>query len=71
MSVDVAQIEQRLKSVEAALIEVRQRLGLVSPPENWVEQISGSLADVSEDDYQRFMQCCQAVRHGGPTQETA
>jgi hypothetical protein len=71
MSVDIAQIDQRLTSVEAALIQVRQRLGLAPPPENWVEEISGSLADIPEDDYQQFLQCCQAVRHGDSAQESA
>lgn len=71
MSVDIAQIDQRLASVEAALIQVRQRLGLAPLPENWVEQISGSLADIAEEDYQQFLQCCQAVRQGDSARETA
>jgi hypothetical protein len=71
MSVDIAGIEQRLKSVETALIQVRQRLGLAPPPENWVEQISGSLADIPEDDYQQFLQCCETVRHADSAQEPA
>lgn len=69
MSVEIAAIEQRLASVETALIEVRQRLGLAPPPRNWVEQISGSLADLPEDDYQQFLQCCETVRHGDSAQE--
>jgi hypothetical protein len=36
----------------------------VSTPtaENWVEEISGSLADIPEDDYQEFLEHCRAVR---------
>jgi hypothetical protein len=71
MSVDIAQIDQRFTSVEAALIQVRQRLGLAPPPANWVEQISGSLADITEEDYQQFLRCCQAVRHGDSAEATA
>ena len=71
MSIDIAEIEQRLTSVETVLIQVRQRLGLAPPRENWVEQISGSLADIPEDDYQQFLQCCQTVRHGDSAQEPA
>jgi hypothetical protein len=51
MSVDITQINQRLTTVEATLIQVRQQLGLAPPPQNWVEQISGSLADIPEEDY--------------------
>ena len=69
MSADIARIDQRLTSVEATLIQVRQRLGLAPSPENWVEQISGSLADIPEDDYQQFLQCCETVRHGDSAQE--
>jgi hypothetical protein len=71
MSVDLAQIDERLKLVETTLIQVRQRLGLAPPPENWVERVSGSLADIPEDDYQQFLRCCQAVRQGESSQETA
>jgi hypothetical protein len=71
MPVDIVEIEQRLTSVETALIQVRQRLGLPPPTGNWVEQISGSLADIPEDDYQQFLQCCETVRHGDSAQESA
>ena len=64
MATDIAQIEQRLTSVEAALIQVRQRLGIVPPASDWVEQISGSLADIPDEDYQTFLNCCRAVRSG-------
>ncbi len=66
MSIDIAQIEQRLTSVETALTQVQQKLGLVPPPANWVEQVSGSLVDFPEEDYQRFLDCCRAVRNGDP-----
>ena len=64
MSVDIAQIEQRLTSVEAALTQVQQKLRLAPPPVNWVEQVSGSLADIPEEDYQLFLDCCRGVRNG-------
>src|SRR5262245_3069062 len=31
---------------------------------NWVDQVSGSLADMPEEEYQRFLECCRAVRRG-------
>jgi hypothetical protein len=71
MSIDLTQIDQRLTSVETTLIQVRRRLGLAPPAQDWVEQISGSLADIPEADYQRFLQCCQAVRDEESAQESA
>jgi hypothetical protein len=69
MSIDIAQIDQRLSSVETALMQVQQKLGLAPSSANWVEQISGSLADIPEDDYQEFLQCCRAVRNEDSTEE--
>lgn len=66
MSIETAQIEQRLSTVEAALTQVQQKLGIAPPPANWVEQFSGSLADIPEEEYQRFLDCCRAVRKGDP-----
>jgi hypothetical protein len=66
MSAELAQIEQRLSSLEAGLNQVRERLGLAPPGANWVEQVSGSLADIPEDEYQRFLDSCRAARTGGP-----
>gem|GEM_PF-2214699 len=66
MSVDLAQIERRLTLVEAALTRVQQRLGLGPTPANWVDQVSGSLVDIPEQDYQDFLKCCRAVRNGEP-----
>ena len=43
---------------------VQEKLGLVPSGTNWVEQVSGSLADIPEDDYQQFLECCRAVRGG-------
>jgi hypothetical protein len=63
MSIDIAQIDQRLSAVEAALTQVQQKLGLTPSPANWVDQVSGSLADIPEEDYQRFLQYCRDVRH--------
>jgi hypothetical protein len=63
VSIDITQIEKRLSSVETALSQVQQRLGLAPSSANWVEQISGSLADIPEDDYQQFLECCRAVRN--------
>jgi hypothetical protein len=65
MAADLAQIEQRLSLVEAALAEVRNKLGLAPSTGTWVENISGSLADIPEEDYQQFLDCCRAVRSGG------
>jgi hypothetical protein len=62
MSIDIGQLDKRLTSVETALAEVRLKLGLVPASANWVEQVSGSLKDIPEDDYQEFLQCCRAVR---------
>lgn len=59
-------IEQRLSLVEAGLSQVQQRLGIVSSPANWVEQVAGSLADIPEVEYQQFLECCRAIRNGGP-----
>ena len=64
MAADLAQIVQRLTSVEAALAQLQQKLGLGPSPANWVEQISGSLADIPEQDYQQFLDCCRALRNG-------
>ena len=63
MSADLTQIEQRLTSVETALTQVRQKLGLAAPPVNWVETVSGSLADIPEEEYQQFLECCRNVRN--------
>jgi hypothetical protein len=69
MSGDIANIEQRLTSVEAALAQVQRRLGLAPTPANWVEQVAGSLADLPEEDYQQFLECCRAVRAGDTISE--
>jgi hypothetical protein len=63
MSADLAQLEQRLTAVEATLTQVQQKLGLAPSTANWVEAISGSLADIPEEDYQLFLDCCRAVRN--------
>jgi hypothetical protein len=62
---DLVAVEQRLAAVELAVAQVQQKLGLVPSPANWVEQISGSLADIPEEDYQLFLDCCRAVRQSG------
>jgi hypothetical protein len=64
MSADITQLEQRVTMVEAALIQIQRKLGLVAVPANWVDQISGSLADVPEEDYQQFLEYCRTVRSG-------
>jgi hypothetical protein len=63
MAADIAQIEQRLLSVEAGLSEVQRKLGLPVSGANWVEQVAGSLADIPEEDYQQFLDHCRAVRN--------
>jgi len=64
MAVDIAQFEQRLSSVETALTQVQQKLGLAPASSNWVDQVSGSLADIPDEDYRQFLECCRAVRSG-------
>jgi hypothetical protein len=71
MSLDITQIDQRLESVETALTQIQQRLGLAPLSANWVEQISGSLADIPENGYQQFLECCQAVRKEDIAQDSA
>jgi hypothetical protein len=66
MAADLVQIEQRLSSVEAGLAEVQKRLGLAPSSANWVDAVSGSLADMPEEDYQQFLDCCRAVRTSLP-----
>ena len=63
MPIDFAQLDKRLSTVETALTQVQQKLGLAPSSANWVENVSGSLADIPEDDYQQFLQCCRAVRN--------
>jgi hypothetical protein len=69
MAIDISQIEQRLSTVESGLNQVRQKLGLVPTGANWVEQIAGSLADLSDDEFQRFLDCCRAARAGVASEE--
>jgi hypothetical protein len=69
MSVDIVQIGQRLSAVEAALAQVQRKLGLSPSPASWVEQIAGSLADIPEEDYQKFLDYCRAVRNGDAISE--
>ena len=64
MSSAMAQFDQRLTSIEAALAQVQLRLGLAPSTANWVEKVAGSLADIAEEDYQRFLECCRIVRNG-------
>jgi hypothetical protein len=66
MSLENDEVEQRLSSVESAITQIQEKLGLAPAAPNWVEQISGSLADIPEDDYQEFLECCRAVRNGEP-----
>lgn len=66
MNVDLAQIDQRLAAVEAALTQVQQSLGLAPAPANWVEQVSGSMADIPEEDYQEFLRYCRTSATGTP-----
>ena len=65
MSIEMTQIDVRLTSLESAVTQVQQKLGIAPSPTNWVEQIAGSLADLPEDDYQEFLRCCRAVREEG------
>jgi hypothetical protein len=70
MAVDLLQLEQRLSSVETALSQVQQKLGLSPRQGNWVDPIAGSLADIPEEDYQKFLDCCRAVRNGVDISDT-
>jgi folylpolyglutamate synthase/dihydropteroate synthase len=67
MSANLEQVEQRLTLVEATLTQVQHRLGLSPHLTNWVEQISGSLADIPEEDYHQFLDSCRAVRNAEPS----
>lgn len=71
MSIEIEQIDKRLTSVEAALTQVQQKLRLVPTAGNWVDLVSGSLADIPDDDYQKFLECCRAVRAGDAVEESA
>lgn len=62
MTDSISQLEERVALMESALAQVRRTLGLQLHGANWVNEISGSLADMPEDDYQRFLDCCRAVR---------
>lgn len=64
MATDIAQFEQRLSAVESSLSQIQRKFGLAPSPANWVEQVSGSLADIPEEDYQEFLASCRAVRNG-------
>ena len=64
MSADITQFEDRLSSVELALNQIQTKLGLAPAGTNWVEQVSGSLSDIPEEDYQEFLEHCRAVRSG-------
>ncbi|MDB5391351.1 MAG: hypothetical protein JWM11_6997 [Planctomycetaceae bacterium] len=63
MAIEIYQLEQRLSSIETALSEVQRKLGLVPPSANWVDDVSGSLADIPEAEYQEFLACCREVRN--------
>ena len=69
MAANTEQIEQRLSSLESALTQVQQRLGLKTPAANWVDQISGSLSDMPEEEYRRFLECCREVRREADSAE--
>ena len=64
MATDITEIEHRLASVETALSQVQEKLGLVPAGTNWVERVAGSLEDIPEEDYQQFLECCRTVREG-------
>jgi len=66
MSLENDEVEQRLSSVESAITQIQEKLGLTPAAPNWVERISGSLADIPKNDYQEFLECCRVVRNGEP-----
>jgi hypothetical protein len=66
---DMMQIEQRLATLEVGLAQIRKQLGLTNSTGNWVDRVAGSLADLPEDEYQRFLECCRAVRDGATNNE--
>lgn len=59
---DIVEIERRLLTVEAGLAELRNQVVAKPTTGNWVDQIAGSLADLSEEEYQEYLACCRAVR---------
>jgi len=62
MATDVAQLEQRVATLEVALAQVQRKLAMSPSATSWVEQVSGSLADIPEEDYQHFLESCRAIR---------
>jgi hypothetical protein len=63
MSVEVKELESRLTAVETALAQVQERLGILPPSSNWVDRIAGSLAELSDEDYRLFLDCCRRARN--------
>ena len=60
-------IEQRLATVEAEVAQLKHQLnGLETakpqPTGNWVDQISGSMKDIPEDDWQDYLDCMHQAR---------
>lgn len=59
---DLVEIEHRLAVVEAGLNRVQSKLKMTPPGKNWVDEVSGSLADLPDEDYRRYLEHCRAAR---------
>ena len=64
MSTENTQIALPPAPVETGLSQGSRKHVVAPPVENWVGQISGSLAEIPEDDYRQFLDCCRDVRSG-------
>ncbi len=68
MATDV-QIEQRLTALEDAVRELQQRLTILPPATNWLEQIIGSFKD--EPAFEKVLEYGQTIRSADrPPEET-
>ncbi len=55
-------IEERLEAVEAAVVELRERLVIQAPARDWLEQIIGSFQD--EPAFDEVLAYGRAIRKG-------
>lgn len=57
-------VEQRLAALEKEVAQLRVQLGQLTVPKgDWVEQISGSMKDVPQEEWDKFMKYCEEIRY--------